>query len=224
MYDPLCVTGERPCPICDGAGEYNLNIPEKDLVDCGYCNGSGKKRNPLLTSGYEPCPKCNGIGLVKRPSVKLPTTSNNVSERTAVTRPWRFKYDVALSYASEERKKVERYAQLLKKKNISVFFDKHESAKLWGKDLYDKLDEVYRKQAKYCVIFISKSYAKKLWTNHERKSAQARAFNENKEYILPVKLDDTELPGMRETVGYIDLRKTSINELVDLTLRKLRTK
>jgi hypothetical protein len=83
------------------------------------------------------------------------------------------------------------------------------------------LDEIYRKQAAYCVIFILEHYAQKLWTTHERKSAQARAFVENKEYILPVKLDDTELPGLRETVGYLDLRKMSINDLTQLTLQKL---
>jgi hypothetical protein len=105
---------------------------------------------------------------------------------------------------------------------VSVFYDSFENVNLWGKDLYEKFDDIYRKQAKYCVMFISRHYAEKLWTNHERKSAQARAFKENKEYILPVKLDDTELPGIRETIGYLDLRKMSIDELVTITRRKLR--
>ena len=30
-------------------------------------------------------------------------------------------------------------------------------------------------------MFLSKEYANKLWTNHERKSAQERAFKEKKE-------------------------------------------
>jgi len=85
-----------------------------------------------------------------------------------------------------------------------------------------KLDEVYRKRAMFCVMFISKHYAAKRWANHERQSAQARAFKENKEYILPVRLDDTEIPGVRETVGYIDLRKTSIEDLAELTLQKMK--
>ena len=74
----------------------------------------------------------------------------------------------------------------------------------------------------FCVVFLSKHYATKRWANHERKSAQARAFKENKEYILPVRLDDTEIPGIRETVGYIDLRKTSVEDLVSLTLKKVK--
>jgi hypothetical protein len=35
-------------------------------------------------------------------------------------------------------------------------------------------------------MFISGAYGNKLWTNHERKSAQARAFQEAQEYILAI--------------------------------------
>ena len=71
-------------------------------------------------------------------------------------------------------------------------------------------------------MFISEHYAKKRWTNHERKSAQARAFNENREYILPVRLDDTAIPGIRETIGYIDLRHTTIEDTAALAVKKVR--
>ena len=102
-----------------------------------------------------------------------------------------------------------------------MFYDEYEKVDLWGTNLYDKLDEIYRTKALACVIFISKNYATKVWTNHERKSAQARALLENKEYILPVKIDDTEIPGIPPTIGYIDLRNTSINELSDITIKKV---
>src|SRR4051794_4482012 len=77
---------------------------------------------------------------------------------------------------------------------------------MWGKDLYTHLDDVYRKLANYCVIFISKAYARRVWTNHERRSAQARALAENREYILPARFDSTELEGLPPTIGYISLR------------------
>lgn len=90
-----------------------------------------------------------------------------------------------------------------------------------GKDLYEYLDNIYRKKSKYCVIFISAEYSKKLWTTHERKSAQARAFEERVEYILPVRFDDTEIPGIRPTIGYIDAQKTPPEELAKIIKRKL---
>jgi len=131
-----------------------------------------------------------------------------------------YPYDVALSFAGEDRWYVEQVANLLREEGIKVFYDKYEQVDLWGKDLYVHLDEVYQKHAKYCVMFISQNYAKKLWTNHERQSAQARAFQERREYILPVRLDDTEIPGIRPTVGYVDGRKNRPEEIAQMILIK----
>jgi hypothetical protein len=105
--------------------------------------------------------------------------------------------------------------------SIKVFYDEFEEHNLWGKDLYEYLDEIYRKKSKYCVIFISAEYAKKLWTTHERKSAQARAFEERVEYILPVRFDDTEIPGIKPTISYIDARETTTEELAKIIIQKL---
>jgi hypothetical protein len=55
-------------------------------------------------------------------------------------------------------------------------------------------------------MFISKHYIKKQWTKLERQAAQARAFQSDDVYIIPVRLDDTEVPGVLCTVGYIDAR------------------
>jgi len=97
-----------------------------------------------------------------------------------------FDFDVALSFAGEDRAYVEKVANYLKEKSIRVFYDKYEKTMLWGKDLYVHLDEVYQKKARYCVMFLSRHYAEKLWTNHERKSAQARAFKKKENiFYLP---------------------------------------
>lgn len=112
-------------------------------------------------------------------------------------------YQVALSFAGEDRKYVAQVARHLQEMNLRIFYDDYENVDLWGKDLYVHLDDVYRKKAQYCVVFLSQHYARKLWTNHERESAQARAFQEHTEYVLPVKLDNTEVPGIRPTTGYL---------------------
>ena len=130
-----------------------------------------------------------------------------------------YEYQVALSFAGEDRLYVSKVARLLRQRKVRVFYDEYENASLWGKDLYVHLDEVYRKRARYCVVFLSRSYKDKLWTNHERESAQARAFQEQEEYILPVKIDQTEIPGIRPTIGYVS--KLPPNELADLIYRKI---
>lgn len=133
--------------------------------------------------------------------------------------PYRL-YEVALSFAGEDRGYADAVAKALRERRVRVFYDKYEAVALWGKDLYVHLDDIYRKQAKYCVMFLSENYRKKLWTNHERESAQARAFEEHSDYILPVKLDDTEIPGVRRTVGYIN--RLPPKKLAELIVKKLR--
>ena len=74
----------------------------------------------------------------------------------------------------------------------------------------------------YTVIFVSAAYRDKLWTNHERRSAQARAFSESSEYILPALFDKTvEIPGLLKTTGHIDLTKRTPEQLADLIVEKL---
>jgi len=125
----------------------------------------------------------------------------------------KFEYDVALSFAGEDRAYVEKVAKYLKGKGIKFFYDDYEKTKLWGKDLYVYLDEVYQNKAKYCIMFISCHSSEKLWTNHERKGAQARAFTEKREYILFARFDNTEIPGIPRKIGYIDLRSLEPEEL-----------
>jgi hypothetical protein len=130
-------------------------------------------------------------------------------------------YDVALSFAGEDRAYVDKVAELLKMRGVKVFYDLYEQANLWGKDLYVHLQEIYGKRSRYTVVFISRHYAEKVWTNHERKSAQARAFQENREYILPARFDDAEVAGILPTLGYIDLRNLSPEAFVNLIEAKL---
>jgi hypothetical protein len=102
-------------------------------------------------------------------------------------------YDLALSFAGEDRDLVERCAQLLSEEGYRIFYDRWEQHDLFGKDLVAHLDSIYRGAARYCLIFISRHYVAKAWTRHELRSAQARALVSHREYILPVRLDDSPL-------------------------------
>jgi hypothetical protein len=131
-------------------------------------------------------------------------------------------YDVAISFAGEDRVKAQELAAALLTKGLKVFFDEYEQANLWGKDLYVHLSKVYKDEAKYCLMLLSQSYAQKQWTNHERRAAQARAFVENREYILPLRLDDADVDGILGTTGFLDARKLSTEAIVDAVMAKIR--
>jgi TIR domain len=131
------------------------------------------------------------------------------------------RYDVCLSFAGEDRQYVERVASALAERGVRSFYDLHEEVDLWGKDLYQHLAEVYQHWGRYCIVFLSAAYAAKLWPRHELRSAQARALEEQREYVLPARFDDTEIPGVFPTTGYIDLRSKTPEELAELIVRKL---
>ncbi len=142
---------------------------------------------------------------------------------TKKTRPRKgeYKYDVCLSFAGDDRLYVEKVAEELRKAGVRVFYDRYEQVELWGKDLYAHLSDIYSTAARYCVLFVSASYARRVWTNHERAAAQERAIREHGEYVLPVRFDGTSIPGLRRTIGYLDLKKISPAKLAKMIVQKL---
>src|SRR5439155_17868190 len=115
-----------------------------------------------------------------------------------------YDYDVAFSFAGEDRHVVEPLANRLKQQNVSVFYDRDKQAQIWGENLQEVLTDVYLKQAQFCVMFISRAYAEKMWTRHERRAAMSRALEQKGAYILPIRLDNTELEDLLPSVAYIN--------------------
>jgi hypothetical protein len=62
------------------------------------------------------------------------------------------RYDVALSFAGEDRAYVEAVADGLRQSGVRVFYDAYEEASLWGKDLYVELTR-FRRQPRYAATF-----------------------------------------------------------------------
>jgi hypothetical protein len=132
-----------------------------------------------------------------------------------------FEYNVALSFAKEDRKVAEELAGLLHARNIKVLFDEYPSAEVGGSDFVTHLAELYRTKARYCVMLVSQHYPLKKWTESERNSAQQHALRDANEYLIPVQLDQSEVPGIREAASYRDLRQHSPESLVDWLEQKL---
>lgn len=130
-------------------------------------------------------------------------------------------YDVCLSFAGEQRYYVHDVAVCLKQAGIRVFYDLYETVNLWGEDLIQHLDNVFRKQARFCVMFVSADYASKMWTTHERRSIQARVFRSATTYVLPVRFDDTEIPGLLDTTGFLRATDLSPEQVAEFVIAKL---
>jgi hypothetical protein len=53
--------------------------------------------------------------------------------------------------------------------------------------LAEHFDTVYGQSGRYCVIFISAAYVKKMWTRHERRTALARALTQLRKRVAASK-------------------------------------
>lgn len=141
------------------------------------------------------------------------TTVNVAALRAAHRTKESRKFDVALSFAGEDRSYVEQVANELKTLSVEVFYDRFEQVDLWGSDLAEHFGQVYSQDAHFVVIFSSHSYAAKAWPNHEKQFALSRHLKGEQGRILPVRLDDTEVPGIPPTLGYLDGRAINPTEL-----------
>jgi RES domain-containing protein len=130
-------------------------------------------------------------------------------------------FDVALSFAGEQRDYAKKIASALVGQGVRVFYDGFFEAQIWGKDLGDFLDSVYRKQSRFIVILVSRDYKAKRWTNHERKSAMAAAIESDVEMVLPIRFDDTELDGLRSSTVYLRASEKTPFQIATLIVGKL---
>jgi hypothetical protein len=132
-----------------------------------------------------------------------------------------FEYDVAISFARADRTIAEELGGLLRARSIRVYEDDSEAAQLGGGDFVNHIAELYRTRGRYCVMLLSQHYPLKKWTQAERLSAQEHALRDANEYVLPIQLDETGVPGAAATTGYRDLRQHSMESIVDMLESKL---
>jgi hypothetical protein len=93
---------------------------------------------------------------------------------------------------------------------------------MWGRDLSSLLGEVYGSRSRYIVIFCSREYLEKPWTEHERQHALSGRIGRMDSSVLPVRLDESSLPGLPDSVSYVDARTMTATQIADLILQKLQ--
>lgn len=131
------------------------------------------------------------------------------------------RYQVALSFAGEQRDYVEEVARHLQSRSIAVFYDGFEEVGLWGRSGVEAFHAAFAEQSAYVVMFISEAYVSKAWPNHERRSALSSMIEEKDEYILPVRFDDTRVPGLPADTLYLSAHDYTPAQLATMIAQKL---
>jgi len=164
--------------------------------------------------GFLPTPQARPSMTSKAAATVGEVSANNLSVHD---------YDVAISFAGPERPLAAQLAKAVQNAGFRVFYDDFYPSQLWGKNLVEFFDDVYRKKSRFCVMFLSGEYKERMWTTHERQSAQARALvDRGNDYILPIRVEDIELPGMQPTLAYLSLQQYSIDAIAAMLIEKLQ--
>lgn len=136
-----------------------------------------------------------------------------------------YKYDVALSYAGEQRHYVEKVVDFLKQQQINVFYDIDKTVEIWGENLIEYLENVYFSDSKYCVVFLSNEYINKPWTRHELEASLNRKLLErinDRLYVLPVLFDNVIIPRLSRSTAYLNANDFTPKELGKMVFEKIR--
>lgn len=138
-----------------------------------------------------------------------------------------YKYEVAISFAGEDRPFAEAIAMGLRDAGVKVFYDNFYAAEIWGEDLSVKLRSVYHDSSEFCIMVISRHYVEKMWTIFERQQAIERLIREKgKTYVLPVRLNGFagEVAGLSGIIGYLSVRSDEPQKVIDTFLAKVGRK
>ncbi|UPK71188.1 SUMF1/EgtB/PvdO family nonheme iron enzyme [Chitinophaga filiformis] len=114
-----------------------------------------------------------------------------------------FKYDVAISVAEEDKDVAKQIIAELKKKRISYYYYEDHVARSWGQYIINLTKDAYGKHARYVLIITSRIYVEKYWSSMELQIAVSNMVK-GKEYVLPLRLDDTPVDGISKHLVYLD--------------------
>ncbi|WP_157985395.1 toll/interleukin-1 receptor domain-containing protein [Lentzea terrae] len=131
-----------------------------------------------------------------------------------------YEFDVAPSFAEEDRDRVLPIVERLKDLGVNVFYDEDRQVEMWGVDLVEYFSETFSSRARFVLLFSSQHYVS-AWARVQRRAAQARALEEHTEYLLPIRIDDTPVPGLLPTIAYLDVRKHSDEVIAQAVVQKL---
>lgn len=135
------------------------------------------------------------------------------------------RYDIALSFAGENRELAEPLSRALIDREISVFYDRNEQHRILANDVEEYLAPIYRSESRFVVVLLSKDYPKKLWAKFESDQFKER-FGDNS--VVPIwyadsppgLFDETRLKG-GQTYDPSGDTAAQIEEIVAVLARRL---
>lgn len=129
-------------------------------------------------------------------------------------------WDVAISFAGENRELAKHIAEELEILDVHVFFDEFYENNYLGKAWSGKFKQIFGDESDLVVCLLDCNHRKKIWPTFERECFTSRLSDEE---VIPVFLDDTVFAGIPTDISAIhfkwdksdsDWKKKATNEIV----------
>jgi hypothetical protein len=132
-------------------------------------------------------------------------------------------FDVALSFAGEQRRYAAEVAEVLRHElgPDKVFYDLDYRAQLARPNLDVILQSIYRRRATLVVALLSKDYASKQWAGLEMRAIRDLVKHQGGDKVMFVRLDDAEVPGILSIDGHLDAAALHPRATAEFILQRL---
>jgi len=129
-------------------------------------------------------------------------------------------FDIAFSYASEQKLIVDEFKIKLQELGLKVFMDSDYPELLAFNHVSDVLKPIYENENIAMIIFLSEDYKRKKFTKYESRIAFDRLLKEQRLGII--RIDDSALPWLTESIHYFDVRKNDTDFICNALYRAIK--
>ena len=158
---------------------------------------------------------------VDRASVR--STASRKVEAGYSTHSVNLRFRVALSFSGKRREFISRVAEYLA--NVigkdRVLYDKYYEPEFARPSLDTYLQCLYHSQSELIVVFICSDYKEKEWCGLEWRAISDLIKKREFSKIMLLRFDDTEIPGLYGTDGYIPIEGRNEVDVANMILKRL---
>ena len=135
------------------------------------------------------------------------------------------RFKIALSFPGEHRSFVEKVAALLADRvgRYQVLYDRYYEAEFARTDLDTYLQRLYHDESELIAVFLCADYERKQWCGLEWRAVRDLIKQRQAATVMPLRFDETEIPGLFSIDGYVWVGGRSPQEIADLILQRMES-
>jgi hypothetical protein len=108
-----------------------------------------------------------------------------------------FDFEVALSFAGENRALARFISESLTTLDVSNFYDEMFESNFLGTAWSSQFKDIFSRKSKYVVVILDKHHLEKIWPTFEREHFSPRVESHS---VIPIFLDDTKFVGISSDI------------------------